>query len=814
MKIKIFNKDNPLAIPADFEIEVSYKNPIFSKEGSGTFPIALPPTANNFADFGFPNRLDSKKIHLSHRIQVQNGIYQRIGTATILDASDENINIQIGFDEGEFWNKINDIKLNELNWETVNYGSVKNAISVMNNLLTRKTENEDLAVFEVMLDVASKDGRLERYKVNDINRLNGTWGLKNQSIWYEHILVDNEWTYKDGIKLPIGYGISPFLRVSALLEKMFASFGYKVILNPFKEGQLKNLVILNNTRDSIVTGSLKYSDLVPTCTVNELLDTLMAKFGAVVYVNSNDMTVSIRLIKDILAQPAQVDLTNFQNTKFKIYYEKGKQLKLSSAKSIKSDHVLATAKTEFDTWEEFVSFYTNKFNIINNTREQMSTDGIYSVFVFCRSTNQFYSWNLKQNGQTHYNIFSSGFFDWDQKTPNLDYEELKGVDEQVPMVSSNDTNDFALDIPAFLVGVRNKNTMLSIKNDNSGKGNEVESECPLAFCWVNTANEGVSFGTSFRATPLQGGATDIEIDLCYNGEHGLFNNFMKEYDIYLRYGLKKVESTYMLDEFVEQNLDITQPVLSHNQRFLIEDINAIIGKKVPTQMTLRSATIYGNHENDYIFTPIEQATEYLKFYNELYERDNSDLGANPGILPRIIRKLDLGEINQGIDYDSIITAAHNTDAIKSEEFWKVIKPPGTYLHGMTSTYPWNVWINPVWEPDIISNCIVLGSKPEEDVYDPIVLKNKQDMLSDYTAIIGLQLSKEPDKLDGYFTPFTMKGGGETKGFHYNSLDRKNIMGTYTINYGTNGEFRGTSNVRIFLFVSYKAGLKLATIPGI
>ena len=115
------------------------------------------------------------------------------------------------------------------------------------------------------------------------------------------VKVDSE--YKD-IKVPIGYGISPFLKLHVLLQLVWKYLGFNLIENPFREDfQLSSICVLNNTWDTIVAGEIRYSDLMPDCTIEDILSMVWGKFGAVYFVDSNTKNVRIKLIKDILHIP-------------------------------------------------------------------------------------------------------------------------------------------------------------------------------------------------------------------------------------------------------------------------------------------------------------------------------------------------------------------------------------------------------------------------------------------------------------------------------------------------------------------------------
>ena len=622
MNIEIYDNNTPLHLPKEFELEASFKNPLFSKdEGSGTLPATLPGTPHNFAAFSFPERVDIAERILQRRVRITNGIYQRMGTATVLDASKgDGININIGFDEGEFWDKINNLPLPELftdkNPENViNYGSVANAITEMNRILTNPKETDEFSVFTILLDVVKNDVRTVYYRINEIMEIqNNKYRLKYIDNWKEWILFDKVWTE---INNPAGYGISPFLKLGVLLDKIFHLLDYKLINNPFKtDSELKKIVVLNNNRDTIASGVLRYSDIIPTCTANELLDTLMAKFGAVLFVNSNDHTASIRLIRDILFEDAQIDLTKYRGKEFKNYFERGKQLKLTSKKSIENLDFFITAKTDKDTFEEFTNTYSNDFNISISRYDILSNPDINTIISYAQLENSFYIWNFAQNIPQKLSILSSKFFDWDRKHKDFDYLELSGADEQIPMVSESYNHV----IPAYLTGMRNNNSILTINKETSTEkaDEKANNDNPLAFCLTHKINNlDVTYGSSFSQCPLNFQTSNVNIDLCYYGEKGLFNNFMKEYDCYLQYALEKTDCSFHIPEVEKQLIDITRPIMSDNQRFLFEEMKIKIGKQSPSDLTLRSLTLRGA-KCDYNFISINQAEYYYILNNHVY----------------------------------------------------------------------------------------------------------------------------------------------------------------------------------------------------
>ena len=114
----------------------------------------------------------------------------------------------------------------------------------------------------------------------------------------------------DRVSVPKGYGIAPFLQLPAFLDLLFELCGYTVTANCFSTNDdLKDLILLHNVSDVICAGRIDFSDLVPNCTVAEILDWLLQKFHAQIVVHPASKTVEILLLEDILAADYDADLT-------------------------------------------------------------------------------------------------------------------------------------------------------------------------------------------------------------------------------------------------------------------------------------------------------------------------------------------------------------------------------------------------------------------------------------------------------------------------------------------------------------------------
>lgn len=114
----------------------------------------------------------------------------------------------------------------------------------------------------------------------------------------------------------------------------FPEFGYTITENPFKTNkELSNLVILNNAADCCVKGKLSYADLMPDCTVEDFLNALHVRFGLVYNISSDTKTATLRLIRDIVDDVPDIDLSRSLTDEPLITYETARQMKLSARTS-------------------------------------------------------------------------------------------------------------------------------------------------------------------------------------------------------------------------------------------------------------------------------------------------------------------------------------------------------------------------------------------------------------------------------------------------------------------------------------------------
>lgn len=562
MALKISTESGTFDLPQDFSIEVEDTSPIFNERGSQTVAATIPTTKNNQRLKGYLHRADNDRSpNENSRVVISDGVYRRVGKMNVTKASRSGgIVSNIGFDESELYSSFNAVQLKSLNNLPVfRPTNLDELISHLNNVMTETATGEPYHVFQVCVSLPSKtENEVESFYPEYLNKMkvleSGGYAL-DSAARTETYLLDNDAVVTS---LPKGYGITAFLKVSWILEKIFSNYGYTVVENPFlNHPQLSRLVVLNNMADSIVKGSLSYADLLPTCTINEFLQALYCRFGMMYFVDSKFKKVRCRLIKDILSSPASEDYSLLKASDPIMNFSEAKQLKLMAGTSIVGAASVTTTAPTADSLDKLLDKYDH---IVSSSTSGYITyyppSGTYWKRGIATGTNR---------------VLSSDFFPWD-KGGSLSYEEISSIDECLPMKAQGP--DDGLHCPGYLVGKQHRYTHVlsaDVKLDSKDQNNST----PLCFCFKMPVDAYTyPFGSPRCYTPssqpiVESGHT-FDISLTFVGDNGLFNRFWKEYDAILRYANHTFETELHLDHNQLLNVDISNPISIDGQRLLID----------------------------------------------------------------------------------------------------------------------------------------------------------------------------------------------------------------------------------------------------
>lgn len=584
------------------QIEIENTSPIFNVKGSQSVSTNFPKTPKNLRLFGFPNRIDRcAKISEDERIDVVDGALMRSGIINVTSVG-EDIEASIGFDESEAYAKMGKTKLSEMDNLPVyvppssdDVDSVQYIINTLSSLLVSSTvfESSDYGIFPVITtrEEDNTTGEVTYQMVLNATKMSDTSIFEGEAERTMHIKVGNEF---GDVLMPKGYGISPFIKLHVLLKLVWEYLGFELVENPFADDfQLRKICVLNNTWDTIVTGKIDYKDLMPDCTIEDVMTLLWGKFGAVYFVNTNTKTVRIRLIRDILISGDYTDYSSLKSGNPVITVKAGKQLKFNCGKSG------SKAATAEDTYEEFLK--SCQYIIT-----ELSHDKVFSneepyrnyIYTYDRATGNFYNRNTINNKVTW---ISSPFFDWDREVPDLEYEEIRSPDEALPVMG-----DVIGIYPApFLeAGENHVNTSLRL---NKGVEQEESSKASLSICFA-LHYDNTCFGSIFGYDPKgndrlvypgeDGDDSVFSIDLIYQGRYGLVHSFFEEYMDFVRHANQLVTQDFVIPAMKLSNFDFSAKILIDGQFYLPENFTQIMGgeKTRKTEMKLRSLKLLGPYD--------------------------------------------------------------------------------------------------------------------------------------------------------------------------------------------------------------------------
>lgn len=569
-------------VPTDFQMEVEITSPIYTDKGSQTLASTLPATKRNLYIADYIHRVDIVNAPGKDVMAIiADGIYRRTGKQNITSASRESgIVANFGFDESlmyEAWNNVSLKKLPNLPVYKPD-GGITVLMTHLSNVMRYK-ESADYYVFPIQVKNESSGDVVYPEFVNPIERAeNGNYDLKKNART-EKIVISG--TLVD-VKLPAGYGLSPFIKVSKILELIFSAYGFKLVENAFATHyQLKKMVVLNNVADAIVEGQVSYKNMMPDCSVNDFLDALYCRTGAKVFVDGNTKTAKVLLIKDAISANPFANWTLLKSFDLVPNYGAAKQLKLSAGTSFEG------ADVECDSFEEFLEQYNGIITEVKGASPGYIPDDTYICYQ--ASTGRFYKRNVITKNVS---LVSSDFFPWNKKTVNVESEEVTGADECLPMAFTN-----SLLVPQYLAGTVNLNTTL-----RGAKVEEQKEDTPLCFCFAmglatdeKGNSSGYYFGSSLCRDPAgnyfrDSSGNTYTYSLVFRGEDGAFNRFFKDWDAILRHSNHTLTGKFNIDRINLTKIDVGRPLLISGQRLMVESVKHSMPYRINKPATVKLRT--------------------------------------------------------------------------------------------------------------------------------------------------------------------------------------------------------------------------------
>ena len=210
---------------------------------------------------------------------------QRHGQLVISGASRDGITASLALGESDLYTKYSEMSVRELfaGHKRTEYSTVEGWVGYFNKVIAGLAEEDELTLMPVLVDKND-----DRYII--LNEPEQTSDTSPQELkWMARVISSGD----NAEQVPEGYGITPFLYFRAFITLLFEKMGLKIGTSAFDDTFFDSVVLLNNCADTICAGSLSYEDLVPSCTVGELLELLEAKFNVYLFVNNETATADL-----------------------------------------------------------------------------------------------------------------------------------------------------------------------------------------------------------------------------------------------------------------------------------------------------------------------------------------------------------------------------------------------------------------------------------------------------------------------------------------------------------------------------------------
>lgn len=569
-----------LRIAPDTVLEMERANPFFNDYGEQSLPVTLPDCEQNRQALGFPDDTGStRKVESRADASIQEGIFNLRCRMAILSAGGGNgISTSFYLNEGSFYERIEDKRLPDLfKDQTVQFGSVSEAISFCQGLIGGSDER--FAIFPVFADNQDTGTITVINQIDTSEQVSGKYKLYNS-------VERSETVNGASISVPAGFYISPQIRALYVLRIAFQQLGYTLdagflgTTEPFA-----SMVLLNTNMDTLVGGAIKLEQLVPDCTLSELMDTFRGKFCCEFIPDETTRTVRITLFNELFGDDRTPrDLTNRVMGKPSIDHSTAyKQLRLSCSKG----QVITCEREETDgqlsgyTYRSGTADYLSK--AICDIRQ--GRDGL----TLNRVTGKIYP-----TGEAGNNVGSLAC-DYYAGDEGLEAEEVSTPDT-VPSIEIKtnltvDGNSYTVDVDfAPMAGEgRFLNSRIVYDSDQPSDTENAQpvTELPIMLCGVmsgvlSTHDLG-TIHNYYYGTSLLSARKLWDYSLAYNGEEGLFEQFWRRYDLLLRNALRTVTYRMLLTEVDKLTLPSHELVVIDGQRLLPNLLRYTVGRRVVTE---------------------------------------------------------------------------------------------------------------------------------------------------------------------------------------------------------------------------------------
>jgi len=419
MKLKLSSGE--LVIPEDFSFQIEQNSAFFSDDGAASIPATLPATPGNLSKLTQPTRMARKDRYQNlFPATLSHGAFSKSGQLVVATASKSGIECAIALEDSDFYSKHKDENIKKIFAQKIlhTYSTPAEWYAWLFQVYTGSIVN-DLRVIPVAVNKTEEGYQVNNEPVEDGEQI---FHLAHEA----RLIADGD----DQVNVPDGYGITPFLLLSAFVEQLFELCGYTVANNCFATNtDLNRLILLHSCSDVICFGQLDYSDLVPSTTVGEFLEWMRQKFHAQIVCHPAAASVDIVLLEDILAAGYDYNLTGRLLGDLQQSFQNPSRVVIVPENSI--DGAASAAETIEDLKKKYGSVVEVAENTAwpsNNLILQLATGQYYEAMASLRDIRS------AANAKNH-NV-GSNYFTHDRRNTD-ESETMTPADLMPPMVFVN-----------------------------------------------------------------------------------------------------------------------------------------------------------------------------------------------------------------------------------------------------------------------------------------------------------------------------------------------------------------------------------------
>lgn len=560
--MKIVTQNGQLDLPRDFALTMERTNPLLSDQGDASVPATLPSSANNLAVLGHRERIDRAERYVNKVDAIlQVGPVQKRGQLVIDTVHRrEGIDASFAIDSSDLYVKAKDKSLKTIFGEADKKEQFQSVAAAKDRMWAVFNGNDsyDYAFFPVAVSKYETDSNgteTEHYQYN--NEIVG-YGNAAAMVWQARTVHEGDVI----MSVPEGYGMAPFLKLHALLRTLFECLGYTVADNCFTDSGLTDLVIAHNCSDCFCnpTSTLYYKDMVPSCTLSEFLEWLLAKFHAQPIVNSETKSVRIVLMEDVLSLNPDDDISNLVEGDWKVQLDTSKRIVLTPSNDIEGTEPAA------ETFDKLLAKYGSFVEV--DEPGFLSLTGESPVASDClvlrKSTGRFYSLNRNfLTGKQTYESVGTNHFTYDRDNSEST-EAFSQADVMPLMLCGLVKEGQTFDVVPYIGDRIHAHTSYDDKEEKDEQKIIVLRKSTSAKYYYKTTGTTQRF-IPYQETQEQEKGMEFGFDLT---NYGMYEQFWKGYnELLLNHATRFIGKVFLgLGEYLE--MDMSRTKFCDGQRLL------------------------------------------------------------------------------------------------------------------------------------------------------------------------------------------------------------------------------------------------------